>query len=516
MSAISSFYTPSVLNRATTLGQNLRVRDSVSTLQNRINTLTEQQTTGRWATTHGDLRSQSTLVQNLRQKTATLEGYARTLNQVQTRIEAQQGATDIVQQASDALGIYGMAALNTDAEIQLQQVPREAFGAMERIITALNSNIEGRYLFSGADTQTRPVVDLDTILEGKPGKMGLKDAVANRLLADLGGPIDDAGNPPDGRVTVSRAGSQVTVQHDGGDFGLKLQNATFPTGNIQPTAPTTGVVGTPTGSTLSMDFGTLAHGDEVVLTFELPDGQTVDVTMLAVNQRSRAPAEGVVEFEIDDDPAISTANFVNALRGRVTEIARSDLAGASGVAAASDFFDVYPPRVVDGADPVGAPTFDTSGANVVDWYVGARGPADARDAMTAKIDDATWVSYGARANESELRDALKFTALLAAVPYTDDTVDRYHAVTSRAAPGLKATAGDVVDMRSAIGVTQRRLEVTLDRHEDVRYLTEQQALRIEKVDEYEVATELNNLITQLQGTYSITAKVQQLSLVNFL
>ncbi|MCA1940031.1 MAG: DUF2793 domain-containing protein [Caenispirillum bisanense] len=709
----SIMHTPSVLMRSTTLGQNLKLRESVSDLQSRIAKLTEQQTSGFWASSHGELRSQSTLVQGLRQKMSTLDSYLRTIGQVQTRIEAQQGAADVLQKAADGLGIYAMSALNTDAEVQLRQVPLEAYGALERIITSLNTNIEGRYLFSGADTQTRPVQDLDTILNGKSGKMGLKDAAANRLLADLGGPIDDATNPPDGRVTVSRTGTRVSVVHDGGAFGLKLKSASFSSGSIQPTAPTTGVERTATGSRLDVDFGTVVNGDQMMLTFQLPTGETMDVTMRAVTSRSAVPPDGVVEFEVDDDMAITSANFVNALRDRVTEIARSDLAGASGVAAANDFFDFYPPRIVAGTDPANATAHEISGAKAIEWYDGPRGPrptagstvlgdfggmaqgdgtslptppaigqryfvdpateasagagawaghpneyavwdgaawsfsapaigermvsgenfgtpgqlvqwdganwntvvgpavqdgdrvvvgagaraaeegqvlefdagtstwsvatdqpttvldtsgnrvghfngidwdwtaaedgyemvigsgtsavlyevdsgfwtprgtpiedpADPRDTMKAKIDDSTWVSYGARANEDALREALKNTAILAAVEFDADMVEHYHALTSRAAPDLKGSAASVVDVRTAIGVSQNRLQVTLDRHEDVRSLTEQQTLRIEKIDEYKVAVELNQLMTQLQGTYSITAKVQQLSLVNFL
>lgn len=713
MGSINSFYTPSVLMRTTTLGQNMRLRDSVNDLNSRIAKLTEQQTSGRWATTHGDLRSQSTLVQGLRQKSNTLDGYLRTLGQVGTRVEAQQGAADILQKAADGLGISGMVALNSDAKIQLQQIPREAFGTVERMITALNTSIEGRYLFGGADTQTRPVADLATILDGKAGKVGLKQAAANRLLADLGAPIDSATTNPDGRVSVSRTGTRVTVEHDGGAFGLKLQSASLPTSGMTATAPTTGVERTANGSRLDVDFGTVAAGDQMVLTFQLPTGETLDVTMMAATTLSSITPEGVVEFEIDPtDPTATAGNFVNALQDKILDVARGELAGASAMAAANDFFDFYPPRMVAGTDPANATTFDISGARSVEWYAGPQGPrptadstviaaysgvaqgdgtglpnpaeigqryfvdpategsagagawsghaneyavwdgtawtfsavtvgdrmvggtnfgasagqvlewdgaawatvaapfvqdgdrvvvaegarhadegkvmeynggtwsvvtdqpetvldignnrvghfdgkgwnwttaedgyemvvgsgnsamlyrvetgawtprgrpveqpSNARDTMTAKIDDNTWVSYGARANEDGFRNALKSAAILAAVKHDADRPEHYHALTSRAAPSLKSAAANVIDTRTAIGVTEDRLQVTLDRHEDVKSLTDQQTLRIEEIDGYQVATELNNLMTQLQGTYSITAKLQQLSLVNFL
>ncbi len=713
MSSINSFYTPTTFARSTTLGQNMRLRDSIAQLSDRIATLTEQQTSGLWATTHGELRSQSTLVQGLRQKMTTIDGYLRTLGQVQTRIEGQQGAADVLQKAVDKLGINGMVALNSDAEVQLQQIPREAFGTLESVISSLNTNIEGRYLFSGADTQTRPVADLNTILNGSAGKMGLKDAAAARLLADLGGPIDSPTTNPTGRVNVSRTGDQVSVVHDGGPFGLKLRSASFPSPNVAPVAPSTGVVPTASGSRLDFDIGSVAPNDIMIMTFELPTGETLDITMKAVTTKSAIPVDGVVEFEVDGTGAMTGANFVNALQDRITEIARTDLAGASGMAAANDFFDFYPPRLVAGSDPATATGFDISSAKAIEWYDGPQGPrptadttvngtysgvatgdgvtgaptpaqigqryfvnaagngwgaldvgsyatwdgagwsfgagpavndriiggadfpaaqqgqvlqwdgaawnvavpadpantryvsgagglpgdvgkvlqynpgttswepvspqpssvldvstsnarvgsfdgfswswttpeagyemvvgsgndatlykvasgtwtnigapveqpANARDTVSAKIDDGTWVSYGARANEDAFRNALKGAAILAAVPHDADNPGHYHALTSRAAPLLKSTAAEVVDVRTAIGVTQDRLQVTQDRHEDVRSLTEQQTLRIEKIDPYRVATELNNLMTQLQGTYSIAAKVQQLSLVNFL
>lgn len=67
-----------------------------------------------------------------------------------------------------------------------------------------------------------------------------------------------------------------------------------------------------------------------------------------------------------------------------------------------------------------------------------------------------------------------------------------------------------------LGVVQERIDTLDSRHNDVNYLTKEQVNRIENVDEYEVATELLNAMTQLQATYQITGKLQQLTLANFL
>ncbi|EKV26535.1 hypothetical protein C882_2308 [Caenispirillum salinarum AK4] len=711
MTSISGFYTPSTYQNTTALGQNLQLRKSISDLQTDIARLQEQQATGKKAFTHGDLGSESNVVQGLRQKVSGLDGYLRTISQVSTRTEGIQGALDVLQQAGDRLGINGMTALNTDADIQLQQIPREAQGALESMITALNSNIDGRYVFAGAETQTRPVTNQDAIMNGTPGKMGLKEFSQLWLDANVG---DDGM----GRLSITRgegvlAPETLSLKSEGGVFGLKLRGV-----EIDGSASMPGLYETANGARGDLTFtGPGAPGDQVDLTFELPDGTETTIVMKGVSAKIGTPPTDVVEYEIGDTAEQTAINFRVALEARVKDLVAGEVSGAASAAAADSFFEDNPPRIPEGdpatgatrlasagnttvkwyngpgmpnvtvdghiqgsapglpalndapanpkagdqflvgATPTGGDPFDTHAGEIATWdgtawsfaaptagtravadtnanwdsppqpadlrgqiveYDGAnwqvfdpgtdgvqvlagdqaggdrsdavmrwdagtsswsvvdpqpttliddnanpkrigtydgfawtwttpelgqeiddtsvtpaatrvwdgsnwaptgRGPEDipeARDTVIAKVDDGTYVSYGARANETAFVDTLKAAAILAAVEHGGDNADHYHALASRAAPNLKSAAAKVIDTRTAIGVTEDRLNTLKNRHEDVGYLTEQQVNRIEKADEYEVATSLLDAMNQLQATYSITGKLSQLTLANFL
>lgn len=702
MTSISGFYTPSTFQNTTSLGQNHQLRQSISDLQTRIAQLQEQQATGKKAFTHGDLGSQSNVVQGLRQKVSGLDGYLRTISQVMTRTEGVQGALDVLQKAGDRLGINGMAALNTDADIQLQQIPREAFGALESMITALNSSVDGRYVFAGAETQTRPVASQEAIMNGTPGKMGLRQFADLWLQANVGG--DGMG-----RLSITRgegvlAPETLSLKSEGGVFGLKLRGV-----ETQGEMSMPGLYETANGARGDLTFtGVGAPGDQVDLTFELPDGTETTIVMQGVAAKVGTPPADVVEYEIGDTAEETAINFRVALEARVKELVAGEVAGAASAAAADSFFEDNPPRIPEGDPVTGAIRLASAGKTTVRWYNGpgmpnvtvdghvlgsvqglpqqddapispragdqflvgtptpgdpfdthagevatwdgtawsfappsngmravadanwtnpahqgqvmiynagvwtvdtsytpgqqilagdqaggaradsvmtwdgatwtvadpqpttliddnatpkrigthdgfawtwttpevgqeiddtsvtpaatrvwdgtnwgptGRGPEnipDARDTVTAKVDDGTYVSYGARANEAAFVNTLKAAAILAAVEHGGDNAEHYHALTSRAAPNLKAAAGDVIETRTAIGVTENRLETLKSRHQDIGYLTEQQVTRIEKADEYEVATELLNIMNQLQATYSITGKLSQLTLANFI
>lgn len=601
MTSISGFFTPSTYQNTTAMGQNERLRSAISDLNTRIAVLQQQQTSGKKAYTHGGLGSQSLLTQNLRHKSTQLDGFIRSIGQIETRLGALQQSMSQLHESGDTLGSRAMIALNTDAEVQLDKIPMEAEGALETIISSLNSSVEGRYLFSGAETDTRPVASMDAILNGTPGRMGLREFTEVRLTADAG-----AGN--DGRLSATQLvapnDDTVRVSHDGSPFGLRLMDAAVNGANVSSTlsAPTT----VPRDANVTFGAG-IAVGENVVLTLGLPNGETFELQMTAIN--GDAPDlldrdQGV--FQIGTTPAGTAANFQAALTDKISELVGTELAGASNMAAADEFFDGKPPRLPDGANPATATTFRSASAEVVDWFgpdqrapevadvltaappltpadagatyavgdgvpgadawagqdntiatwdgyvwhfttpeenqqiiaadtntlysfdsaatppwqAGATGAApaavDPLDTVTGKIDEATTVSYGARADEDDLRNTLKNAAIMAAAPFDPNDIEPYHALVSRAAPNLVKATTDVVEHQSVLGVTQERVDTLKARHGDVNYLTKEQINRIENVDEYDVATELLEVMNQLQATYQITGKVSQLSLVNFI
>ncbi len=70
--------------------------------------------------------------------------------------------------------------------------------------------------------------------------------------------------------------------------------------------------------------------------------------------------------------------------------------------------------------------------------------------------------------------------------------------------------------RSQLGLVQARVETANETLSAQKTIIDTQYKNLVSVDQYEAKTRLATLMTQLETSYTITAKIQQLSLVNFL
>lgn len=88
---------------------------------------------------------------------------------------------------------------------------------------------------------------------------------------------------------------------------------------------------------------------------------------------------------------------------------------------------------------------------------------------------------------------------------------KYHVVlvSGNAVTGINAE-------RSQLGLSQARVESANETLKTQKTIIDTQFSNLVSVDPYEAKVRLTNLMTQLETSYTITAKIQQLSLVNFL
>jgi len=84
--------------------------------------------------------------------------------------------------------------------------------------------------------------------------------------------------------------------------------------------------------------------------------------------------------------------------------------------------------------------------------------------------------------------------------------------TSYAGKAITAIDGE----RSRLGVAQSRVGKAVDSLHSQTDILSTQINNLEGVDPYEAATRVNTLMTQIETSYSLTARIQQLSLVNYL
>lgn len=90
------------------------------------------------------------------------------------------------------------------------------------------------------------------------------------------------------------------------------------------------------------------------------------------------------------------------------------------------------------------------------------------------------------------------------------------AITDWAISAVGAATGQIGNLQATTGIAEKRVTDASDRLKVQVDLFETQIGNMINVDPYEAATRVNDLVTQIQTSYALTARIQQLSLLNYL
>lgn len=470
--------------------------------------LQAQLSTGRVADNYAGLGAGAATSLSGRSALSSVAGHQSNVGDAGVRLSLMgQGVTRLAEIASSlasslppslGAGPIGQTSTTLSAEEGLRQA-----------IELLNTEVDGRYLFSGRSPDIVPVASYDAMLDGEPGRAGLRQLIAERKEADAG---------PDGRgrLAVGGAGSAATLTEEaaGLPFGLKVASATA-TG----TAISAGrSAGPPAAASITLG-GQPAAGDTVTLEFGLPDGsrETLTLTATAAGQTGTA-ANG---FAIGVTPDDTAANLRAALDTAVAGLVTTKLASASAHKAANSFLAGSlsgPPERVAGPPFATATALVTgSAANTVIWYRGDDAAGSARETAPVRVGEGPPILIGARANEPGIRAVLVSLAALAAesFPAGDPTANaRYAALATRisAAAGsapLAQIAADLSIAHGQIGAAKSRLAAEKAQIEDT-------LAGAENANPSEVAAKLLATQTRLQASYQTTSTVARMSLLDFI
>lgn len=172
----------------------------------------------------------------------------------------------------------------------------------------------------------------------------------------------------------------------------------------------------------------------------------------------------------------------------------------------------------------GAPDTATLIADVENWFADPAGFAtigyigSTTNRAPSQISDTATISINPRADDPEIREALKAVALAALAGEPGFPLGSLETsdVLQDAGNKLLSAQGGLVSIQAKLGVAQERLEDW-----SVRTRTEMGSLEYVKaallsVDPYETATRLEAAQFQLESLYSVTVRLSQLSLVNYL
>jgi flagellar hook-associated protein 3 FlgL len=484
---------------STVLGQ------SVRNLNDQLTTLSAQLTTGKKAVTYAGMGVNEGFAIAARAQLSNISAFTDTMTKINTTINvtntALQSLVDIGAQVQNAASASSQA-LNNSGQTIAQQNAASQLGSMLGI---LNTQSGDRYVFSGGAIDTPSVTDADTLLNGSGAQAGLKQVIAERNQADLGGGL--------GRLVLSApATTPITLREDVSPsvFGLKLNSVS----SSLTGATITGPAGSP--PTVSIALGANPNsGDQISLKFNLPDGSTETIQLTASNVVP-TPAGS---FAIGATPAATSANLNAALNSAVATLANTSLVAASAVAATNNFFGDPPQRVAGTPFATATALTDGTAANTVSWYTGENGAGSARASSTARIDQSVTVQYGARATEQGIRTQLQAVAVLAAVTSTGpNAAAQIAALSQRVTQNLTAQPGQqaIQDIQADFSIAQNTMKDATARQKQTQSMLQNIVDAAESVSPDQVASQILALQTALQASYQTTAMLSQLSLTKFL
>jgi flagellar hook-associated protein 3 FlgL len=480
---------------------------------NQLTTLSQELGTGEAAQTYSGLDSQAGLLLELNAQLSAINGYSSTATTVGTTLSVAQSAlgelSDVSSSVAQSISDQGTFSLDSNGQTQTQE---EAASYLDQIVALLNTQVGNNYLFSGSATNEPSVASTDEILNGNGEQAGLTQVIANRAQADGVGALGRLEIP-----AVASGSSTVSISQDaaGSPFGFQLSSVS----SSLTGATVTGPSGSP--PSISIDLGSNPNsGDSISFGLTLPDGSSQTITLQATT--NSPPGTG--QFTIGSDADATASNLQSALTSAVSNLAGTALPAASAIAAANNFFSV-PPQIVDatGSPPdyaTATSLTDGTSANTVLWYTGGNSSTPLQTA-TAQVGPSMTIAYGMQANEPAITSLLANVAVLAATTYSSSDSNAeasYQALCQSVSSNLAGQSGtqSISDIEAQIADAQTTVQNATTLNTQTQSTLQNMVQGIDGVNQDQIGEQILTLQNTLSASMSVTARLAQLSLVNYL
>ena len=483
---------------------------AVNNMNQQLDKLSQELGTGQAAQTYSGLGSQAGLALALSGQLAALNGYSNTATTVGTTLQVAQSVLgqlgDTETGLQQSINQQGSFTLNANGQTSTQAA---AITQFDNVLSLLSTQVGGNYIFSGTATTTPPVASTSAILNGNGAQAGLSQVITERQAADLGTGSGRLLIPPTG------GGNIVSISDDvaGSPFGFKIAgvNSTL-TG-----AAVTGPSGPLNAISVDLSAATLSPGDTVAFDLTLPDGSSQTISLQAT---TNSPP-GADQFTIGATPAQSATNLQAALATAVGNLAQTALSAASAIAAANDFFGSNPPLRVNGPPASATSLIAGTSANTVFWYTGESGATPARQTATAQVGPNTTIAYGMRANEQAITTLLANVGAFAASTFSAGNANAqasYDALSQKVAANLNPQSGtqQISDIEADLANAQTVMSNAGKLNTQTQNTLTDMMQSIDGVDQSKIGEQILTLQNSLSASLSVTARLAQLSLVNYL
>ncbi len=479
-------------------------------MMNQLNTLGEQLASGQAAQTYSDLQSQAGLTLALNAQLSALTGYGNTATTVGTTLTVAQSVLTQLGDAGTAVqqAVNGQGAFTLDNNGQTT-TQAAAASQLDNILSLLNTQVGDNYIFSGSGQNQPSVASASDILNGNGAQAGLIQVISERQQADLG--VSGLGHLS---VAVGGgSGSTVTLSEDGTPFGFQLTGVDSSLTGATASGPS----GSP--ASISVDLGSNPNpGDSIQFQLTLPDGSTQTIALQAT---TNSPP-GANQFTIGTLPSDTATNLQTALTSAITGLTQTALPAASAMAAANDFFGSDPPLRVSGSPPnTSTALVNGTAANTVFWYTGENGSTPALQTATAQVGPMMTIAYGMRANEQALTNLVANVAVLAATSYSasdPNAQTSYQALSQKVAANLDSQPGtqSISDIEADLANAQTTVGNAGKLNTQTQTTLQDMLQNIDGVNQNQIGADILTLQNSLSASMSVTARLAQLSLVNYL
>lgn len=476
-------------------------------MMNQLNTLSQELGTGEAATTYSGLGSDAGLALQLSAQLAAIGGYSNTANTVGTTLTIAQSVLNQI----NSVGADVQQLISQQSSFTLDQngqttTQASAASYLDQVLSLLNTQVGGNYLFSGSAVNDPSVASTSAILDGTGTQAGLTQTIAARLQADQGTNGLGRLNAP----TVSGSTVSLSQQNANSPFGFQLAGISTTIAGANVSGPS----GSPPGE--SIDLTSNPTAGSVTFDFTLPDGSSQSITLTATTSSS----PGADQFEIGTDAAATAGNLQTALNTAIGNLAQTALPAASAIAAANNFFS-DPPQVISGNPATATSLTNGTSANTVLWYTGENGSTPALQTATAEVGPQMTVAYGMRATEPAITSLVANLAVLAATSYSASDPNAqasYQALSQSVQQNLGGQSGaqSIDDIETDLANAQTTVQNATTMNSQTQTTLQDMLQGFEGVNQNQIGEDILTLQNDLSASMSVSARLAQMSLVNYL
>ncbi|MGP9821925.1 flagellar hook-associated family protein [Salinarimonas sp. NSM] len=136
--------------------------------------------------------------------------------------------------------------------------------------------------------------------------------------------------------------------------------------------------------------------------------------------------------------------------------------------------------------------------------------------LSSRISGNEVIATSANANEQPFRDLAMAYTMLVGLGGDGLAQPAYRELVERSIGLVGGAMQDVTTVQARLGVAQNRVADATERMGIQRDILTRQVTGLENVDPYEAATRVNALMSQVEVSYALTARIREMSLLNYL